>query len=297
MIYFLLLVSLCILVFLSDLVRIGTYDGLLLWFNVLIPSILPAMLLSSLIKNENIDKKINQICHRLLCHILPANPNCYFAILFSLLSGIPTASAISYDLFKKNTINYTELKYLLILTSNPGINFIINYIYIYIFQRQFSLSYLLLLIYTPQLLIALFYYLKNKQLINKNAEISKIDILKFSFEDIIMKCAKSLLTIGIYIIIFSILQKILIQFLPSSNYKTFAISLTEITTGLNYIKTYSGSNPFFIITCVLFTGFSSIFQIFTVCENDIKVLFFVIKTKILSTGLALSIYLINQYFQ
>lgn len=297
MIYFLLLISTFILIFLSDIVKTGTYDGLLLWFNVLIPSILPAMLLSSLIKNENLDKKINQVAHPFLCRFFPTNPNCYFAILFSLLSGIPTASAISYDLYKKNIINYIELKYLIILTSNPGINFIINYIYVYILQRQISLLYLLTLIYIPPLLIAFIYYLIHKNDINKKTTIIDINIEKLSFEDIIIKCSKSLLIICVYIIIFSIFQKLLIHFLPNYNYKTFAISLTEITTGLNYIRIYSSCNLIFILICVSFTGLSSLFQIFTVCENNINLLVFVIKTKILSTIIALSIYLISQYFQ
>ena len=139
MIYFLLLISTCILIFLSDIVKTGTYNGLLLWFNTLIPSILPSMLLSSIIINENIDEKINRFTYKILHHILPIKPICYFSILFGILSGIPTAAAISFDLYKKNAINETELKYMLIHTSTPGINFIISYIYSYILQKQISL--------------------------------------------------------------------------------------------------------------------------------------------------------------
>ena len=108
----------------------GATNGLLLWFQTLLPTLLPFMILSNLLIRSNcvfyISRAIRPFIQKLF-HV--SNDACY-AVLIGFLCGYPMGAKVIADLHISGRITKEEGQYLLSFCNNTSPMFIISYIII-----------------------------------------------------------------------------------------------------------------------------------------------------------------------
>lgn len=285
---FLFMISLLILLLIfHDSVISGTQNGLLLWYQTLIPSLLPFILVTNAMSETNayysIARPFNKTNSGRVYELL--------ALLLGNLCGYPIGGKILNDFVKNNCISIKQANKLLPLASQASPMFILGYVYNHILQKQLPLSIFLISIYLPTIL----YYLSVYIFTSKNCHQSHcISTQKINIKDTFLHAVEIMVMIGLYVIIFSILLDILLPFFKSMQSKII-LSFLEITTGLSLLKSLPLTKAFQIaILCSLcsFGGVCSAFQVNSVLEYenaDIKK--YLLDKCALSTGTFLIIYI------
>lgn len=277
-----------LLVFNSNISKEGAYKGLMLWFNVLIPSIFPSMLASRMAHALNITNIINRYSYPVLKHLFNISKSSSYVIVFSFLCGIPASSVLAYEEYKNGNISMSEFEYLIIMTSNPSITFMINYVIAHVFENDTAGIIIVLSVYLATYVTGRIYYIKNRYQIYDRTT-SKIINIK-SLNNIFTDCLITISLVGIFVIIFSILCGNIMSF-SGSVISVMLCGILEITTGLNIITSMSYSFVK-ILLAALITGFGGLcacFQIYSSLKDKHISLLFVIKQKMLSAAITLSI--------
>ncbi|MGN0437711.1 MAG: hypothetical protein ACI4F4_04250 [Lachnospiraceae bacterium] len=247
-----------------------------MWYQILIPTLLPFIIITNTLSETNsylyLTKKIQGI--------FQSDTNELILIILGNLCGYPIGGIILNQFIKKNLISAERKNTLLPLASQASPMFIIGYIYSNILNKQYPLFILLFAIYIPTIIAYIASQKKKPTYHNSTYAIhNKEMIITESF----LQAAKTIVLIGIYVMIFSIAYEILLPFCNHSIFKLILSSL-EITTGLNVIKSINMNEKLmlpFIGMLSTFGGFCSIFQIKCVISFDTK--------KYLQTKLLLSV--------
>ena len=106
----------------------GAENGLLLWFQIVFPTLFPFMLVSGLMLSGGGLAVISRISGRLFSALFATSPNGSFAVIAGFLCGYPMGAKISADLVRSGKISYDEGAYLLSFCNNTSPIFIMNFI-------------------------------------------------------------------------------------------------------------------------------------------------------------------------
>lgn len=211
----------------------GASAGLLLWFQIVLPTLLPFFILTNAMIQSNSVQYISKLCHPLFHRIFQVSKNGSFAVLAGFLCGYPVGAKVTADLLQTNRISFKEANYLLSFCNNTSPAFIASYVVL----QQFNESELLLpsigILYLSPILCSFifrkYYNIKNlpdSKTANKN-------LITFSFkmiDDSIMNSFENITKVGGYIILFSILTYFGCQISLSPIW-----SVLEITNGIPFI--------------------------------------------------------------
>ncbi len=105
----------------------GARDGLLLWFESVLPSLLPCLILSDLCIRFGITAIVAARLKRVGRILFGLSPyGCYPAFL-GFLSGLPAGAKAASDLSLRRDISRTEAEYIVALCNNVSPMFLINY--------------------------------------------------------------------------------------------------------------------------------------------------------------------------
>ena len=104
--------------------RNGAASGLLLWFNVLLPTLLPFMILADLIRRLHI---VDSVCAKLSAR---TGQNLYFLypLILGLLSGLPLGAKLVADAVKEGKLSIRSGQFLLTVCNNCSMMFLIGYV-------------------------------------------------------------------------------------------------------------------------------------------------------------------------
>ncbi|MFT4143071.1 MAG: transporter [Mobilitalea sp.] len=278
----LLLFLVSMLVFSETAIR-GAREGLLLWFQHVLPTLLPFIIVSNLIIRLNLSKQISSLFHPVLGRLLRLSKEGCYPIVIGFLSGIPMGGKTSADLVMEQRISKNEGQFLLTLCNNASPMFIIGYISVTQLKLPHIKYALFVIIYGSVILGALFcrnlfFRLKSAErntympsLTVKTSEYSK----RFSFQMVdnsIMNGFEIITRIGGYIILFSILAYMIkeINIIPDI-FKACLMGVFEITTGISQISSSTMSNELKIVLITVITtfgGFSGIAQTKSVLQES-----------------------------
>ncbi|MCT4687383.1 hypothetical protein [Vallitalea sp.] len=233
-------------------------NGLLLWFNVIIPTLFPFILLSNLIINTNIINYINYIFTRIMARLFNLPGVAGYALITGLLSGYPVGAKITADLLNKKVITLTQAQYMLTFCNNASPMFIIGFIATGLLDNSRIGIFMLITIYTANLITAFIYrviYGKSLPIINKSTLLLKAKkSINFSlFDDCIMNAINLIVKIGGYIIFFSIILNCF-YLIPIKNsiVKDFLFSLIELSNGSKILVNCNSSiQVTFVLLCTL----------------------------------------------
>ena len=285
--YLLLLLFLAAILLYPSQARNGAASGLLLWFNVLLPTLLPFMILADLIRRLHI---IDSVCKKIAAR---TGQNLYFLypLMLGLLSGLPLGAKLVAEAVKEGKLSKRFGQFLLTVCNNCSMIFLIGYVAEQQLQQpELSVFFLLLIPLTSLLsaflchmLFSSFVRLQSDNLVQatvflQNASpsapsirsssgnlVRATDVHRQSFiasvSNSIMDSFAVLTQVGGFVILFSVLAEFLL--LIDSPFTLPLVASLEITTGIRAVCASTLSQYTKIIlsaAAVSFTGLSGIAQ-------------------------------------
>ena len=248
-----MLLFLCCLLTFPSAVLSGAKNGLLLWFNQVLPSLLPFLILSTLFLSTGLSDNIAKKLAPVLSPVFRCSPSGCYAVIIGLLAGLPVGAKTIASLTESGRITKKEGQYLLPLCNNPSPLFLLGFISVSVLNRP-ELRYPVFFIVTlSSILAAMLTRPRPESAPICNLTLDKPFTFSFLLLDSAIEQAFSVLTrVGGYIILFSVLANLLTK-LPLP---TFALACTgallEITSGCSALTALSLPSK---ILLPLVTGF------------------------------------------
>lgn len=224
----LLIILILLLIFHQEVIA-GAKNGLLLWYQILIPSLLPFILVTNALSEtgayqaliKRFSNKINTLVYE------------FIAIILGNLCGYPIGGKILSDFVENGYLNEKRGNQLLSVASQSSPMFLLGYVYSTILEKSIPLPVFLLSVYIPVLLL---YCLKISTIPQKKRFFQPCLLPSpVELSDTFLHAVSIMVSIGIYVMIFSILLTIA---LPRCTYlfQKAIFAFLEITTGLKLLK-------------------------------------------------------------
>lgn len=214
----------------------GASSGLLLWFNVILPTLLPFMIVSNLLIGTRAIDAISKVFGPVMCRLFGVTRYGSFAIIAGFLCGYPMGGKVTADLVRKQYITWQEGQYLLSFTNNTSPMFIISYV---VWQNlkdtSRTMPALLILILSPILCSFLFriYCRPGARIHSSGCPPLPKAAAASLMDSCIMNGFETITKVGGYIMLFSILIALL-QKLPLDHFLFSLLLLPslEMTNGI-----------------------------------------------------------------
>lgn len=253
----------------------GACNGLLLWFDVVLPTLAPFIICTQTITALGGVELLMKPFGPLLKKLFRVSLTGSYILLCGLLCGYPLGARMCADFKKNGSISPEEAAYLLAICNHPSPMFLLGYVQAQLPLPVSSLR-LITCLYLPILplsLLAGHFYGIGRQSKEKSASKAPLtaasltsvsDITKKpSLEDTIASTCETMVIIGGYIMLFSILVAWIgeLSFLPET-FRALLAGSAEITTGVTSLcQAFPASQSLLPVTgAVAFGGFSGIFQ-------------------------------------
>lgn len=240
----------------------GASNGLMLWYNNILPLLLPFMLISGLLEKAIINS--NKV----------SSKKSVFTILFlGLFCGYPIGAKTNASFTRANVISNTLGNILLPICNNISPMFFLGFVMNNILKNSISPILAYAVIYLPYLIfLALELLLIN---VNKKPVADKPICKKSTIENknIAEESIMQITMVGLYIMLCSILTEfILCSTWFSNQIKLLLVGATEITRGITYIsQSYTLNTQIktaLILSFTSFGGISSIMQTKNVLQGS-----------------------------
>jgi hypothetical protein len=205
----------------------GARNGLLLWWN-LIPSLLPFLILTQFFIRSNILDHILEKLH--LSHYL-------FVLSAGLLFGFPMGAKLSSELYRKRQLSRREASLLVVCANQMSPAFVGGYVLSDTLGRPELTGLTYLILYGLPGMIALLAHMLWPDTAEPTAQ-KKTPGLQLSFAILdasIMNSFETMLRLGGYIMLFSILQALVRVFVSCPVLVTGLSSLLEVTGAIQVI--------------------------------------------------------------
>lgn len=273
-------------------------EGLNIWTTVLIPSLLPFIIGANLIVDLKIVDIIGFIINPITKFIFNVSGKGALVFVISTVSGYPVGSKLASELRINKEISKSEAQRLVSFCSTSGPLFIIGSVATGMFQNS-SLGYLMILChYLGSISVGLLFRNYGKEILSKSntsikSNIKSIITYKNSenkgffvlFGDAVHNGVNTLLMVGGFVIVFSVIFKVLslfniITFISNLLYlplsllgvtkelcHAFISGLFEMTIGCNNIASVSNASEAIKVSlCSFLIGFSGL-SILAQCCN------------------------------
>ena len=238
----------------------GSLSGLLLWFQTVLPTLLPFSIVSNILITTNGALWISRIFAPVISFIFGVSQTSCYAILVGFLCGYPMGAKTVSDLVVQNKLSREEGQYLLSFCNNTSPMFIISYI---VNRTLNDSSFLVptLVILTISPVLCSFYFRRKYHVTPLVPPKNEEPFVCFNFDMIdyaIMNGFETLTKVGGYIILFSILFQ-----LGTRLNLQYLLPFLEITNGIPYITNTTLPEEFkyiYILAITSYGGLCSIFQ-------------------------------------
>ena len=275
-----LLPVLCLILLLARpaLAFTGARDGLVLWATVVLPTLLPFMICSGVIVALDGVGLLTRPFAPFFSGLLKLSPNGCFVLMSGLLCGYPMGAKTDSEFLDSRRISPAQARYLLAIANHPSPMFVLGYVMAQIrvipgIAASCPLWAVAAALYLPILPISIlarkcYHYKKRPQPVTDNTTLTEYP---FSFDGHMMGCFETMIKIGGYIMLFSILALYLtvFPFAMPSLLRPALLGAVEITTGIQTIahSVPGMSGAMLIIGSAAFGGLSGIFQTKSVLKN------------------------------
>lgn len=226
----------------------GAEEGLLLWFQIIFPTLFPFLVVTSLLLSSGGLNLITRLFGGLFRRIFRVTQNGAFAVLAGFLCGYPMGAKVTADLLRAEKISDREARYLLSFCNNTSPVFIINFIVWKTFgDESLMLPTLLILIGSPVLMSFIFrrIYLKGRHPFPEPSAALKEKKTRFDFsvlDSCMMNSFEAIVKVGGYIILFSVLLSLLEELSGQNSILMAAAPALEVTNGILLLSS-SVSDP------------------------------------------------------
>lgn len=299
MIVILLLLFLFLLLFPSQTLE-ASRAGLLLWFDTLLPTLLPFLIISQLILKTSLINGVKTLTGSFFRHLFHCSENGAFCMICGFLCGYPVGARLIALQMKEQRLTVKEGQYLLSFCNNVSPAFCISYGLTHAMNVS-SVTPYLLIIYGSALFFGLLTRPKKLAPLSDSKKQTSSAENIFQLVDVcIIDSFLIMIRLCGYMILFSIFCKAVFLFLPDnlSVIKPFIYAVLEITGGLSMISKLSPGTlrTALGIGTLTFGGFCCIFQTNSVIKDTALSLKKYLLHKILITLLALAFFWIYAVF-
>ena len=277
----------CLLLFLlvhPEEALLSAKDGMSLWLNVMIPTLLPFLILTGiLLKTGNIPQLLEPLAP-FWKHFFGISPAGAYVLILGFLCGYPMGAKLAHDLYINHQISQREGEYLLTFSCNASPAFIFSYLSQNILEGKIPPHSLLLILLSADFVCMLFF----RFLVYHGNTVSSVkpeyrkketyqqDSTGVILDVSIMSGFETITRLGGYILIFSLLFTGFYHYWPfCSQNKILLTSPIELTTGLHQIAQSAFSWKIKYITSMTLTafgGFCVMFQTKSVLEEKLSIL-------------------------
>lgn len=247
----------------------GASYGLLLWYERVVPVLLPTMILSSILVKTNLILYPMRYLNRLLGPLLHTSECGSYSIITGLLCGYPMGAKTCADFIKKNQLSLEEAHYILPLVNHPSPMFISGFV-LGISLPFLHKSLFLIAIYLP---VLFFFILHRPQKRYRNSlALPPITFNSAMVDESIFFSVQIIVKIGIYMMYFSCIGFFCshyASFLPHLD--VLLTGICEMTTGISSLTTSTlPQNIIGGLACffICFGGLSGSLQIHTALSGS-----------------------------
>lgn len=223
-------------------------NGLSLWLNTLLPTLLPFLILTGLLLHIQLPLKIPTSGIRLCQTLFGLSPWGMYSFLFGKLLGFPIGAKLAADLTYTGKISRQEGEYLLAFCSNPSLAFLLTFLGQTCLKGRYPARDLLFPLFLADLCCMLFFRFfvykgctaadhmwpdPDAIAEKKTSQVCSTGAL---LDVCIMNGFETITRLGGYILLFSVLSPCFSQCpLIPDTFKEILLCIMELTTGLNRI--------------------------------------------------------------
>lgn len=291
-IFFLFMITLLIF---SNNNLIAAQNGLALWAKNVLPTLFPFFVATELLCQTNFTYILGKLLNRLIKPIFNLPGESVIAIILGTISGYPIGAKVVCNLKNQKIITKIEAERLIAFTNNSGPLFILGTVGITLFHNK-HLGIILLIshIFSSLTVGYLFRFWKRNKLdvnfreIHFNSKLSPIKISEIGeiLGNAIKKSISSILSVGGFIVLFSVILSILensgildiinmflYQFGISKEISSAIFTgIIEVTNGVNLSSSIYTSLPTLsiLLTSFLlgFGGISVLLQVYSIISKE-----------------------------
>lgn len=253
----------------------GSRAGLMLWFQSVLPVLLPFFVLSRLLISLDGLTPVMERLSPLTRRLWGLSPMGTYALLLGFLCGYPMGAKISADLVREEKITREEGAYLLLFCNNVSPAFLLGFCMTEHLKAPSLVPVTLGIVYGTPLFLALFWRkgrsfqrnALNHRSLRRTSQQKQTSGFQINFKIVdacIMDGLESILKLGCYIILFSIMARLaaLIPW-PHAFLSALCVGILEITNGIAAVCQLP--MPFFlrytaVLAFMVFGGLSGIAQ-------------------------------------
>lgn len=289
-----LLFIICLLLF-SNTNLVSAQNGLILWATKVLPSLFPFFVATELLCQTNFTYILGKLLNKFMKPIFNVPGESAIAIILGTISGYPVGAKVVCNLKNQKIISKIEAERLIAYTNNSGPLFILGTVGIALFGNKKVGIILLISHILASLLVGYCfrYWKKNKFDINFRETKFNSKLAPMKISDIgeilgnsIKKAISTILLIGGFIVIFSVILSILensgIFNLLANTLSNFGIpndislsiisGIIELTNGVNLTASLSATyyNISILLTSFLlgFGGLSVLLQVYSIIVKE-----------------------------
>lgn len=219
-------------------------NGMKLWLNTLLPTLLPFLILTGFLLHTNSIEKIFQPLDHFFRKVFGLSPAGAYVLVLGLLCGYPMGAKLVYDLYSCKKISRREGEYLLTFCNNPSPAFLLTYLGQICLEGKTPPGQILAILYLSNILCMLFF----RFLIYKNQTCSTQQQTSLKKEtpitsplgaiiDVsIMNGFETMTKLGGYLLLFSLLSACISHYWPfTPASRSVVLGAMELTTGLHQL--------------------------------------------------------------
>lgn len=251
-------------------------SGLMLWFKVLLPTLLPFMIISKLLIEVDGISYLTFLFAPPFQKFFHLSKSGTFVVMTGFLCGYPMGAKLVSELYSHEQLSYSEACYLLSFCNNLSPMFISSFLTFSCLDAPDLLPYIILIIYGTPVIFALLTQPVFRKETEKNwcspVVSSKSKKLDFQILDTaIMDSFTQITKLGGYVILFSIISGMFLSFSLPPVTLSFLTGFIEVTTGINYITVQN--LPFTLrlmlsIPICVFGGISGLMQTYSMMKDS-----------------------------
>ncbi len=227
-----------ILFLFPDLCIEGAKSGLLLWSGTIVPTLLPFLLLTGLMNKFHALHLLSFLFYPIYRRFPSLNKNLAYTMVLGFFCGYPLGAKIIRDLILCGSYTKKEGQCLLAVCNNVSPMFTIGYTLHLILKDEVRTSLFFFCLYAPNIVYFLFHAIRlYRQGFFREHPVMPVISAQKTMDEIIFDSLRSIFSIGIYIMIFSIGANLLISIPSTPSVISLLIGCLEITTGITHFGT------------------------------------------------------------
>ncbi len=263
---------LILILFNKSLVSTTITSSFYIWFNTLVPSMLPMFILSDILINYNFIEYIPKRITNFIRKLFNISNNSVLILFISCISGFPGNARALKEAYDLNLISKEEVEHLLLFNHFPNPLFVLQTVGVFYLKDDILGIIILVSIYISNTIIGIIYRGKNHPTkVNYITNINKSQSFMNVFSNSIKKSINTLLMISGIVTSFLIISTLICHILNFDGIiAMFIKGILEMTMGLSLLSYLDISNfiKLIIATFIIsFGGISIHLQIISILED------------------------------